>query len=200
MKLEWRTNPSFVNSVISMVARSTGSTHVAPRRYSRGGGGSNGTSIGTQRLQAGAEVLEGSLREPGADAAGEHELVAVEAPDEQCAERRRPVTGALRVTADDDVDTRPVLDLAPVRRALAGLVGGAEPLRHHALEALRRGGGEQCFSLADTVGRHHPVVAGVDEVEQQPPAVLVRQTDRVVAVDREHVEDVERRLASRGAG
>ena len=44
--------------------------------------------LGAQRLQAGAEDLERPLREPGADAAGEHEDVAVEAPDEQRAERR----------------------------------------------------------------------------------------------------------------
>ena len=56
------------------------------------------------------------------------------------------------------------------------------------------GGGQQLGAIADAMGGHHPVVAGLDEIGQQPPSILVRQLDRVLSLDREHIEDVERDL------
>ena len=53
---------------------------------------------------------------------------------------------------------------------------------------------EQLLPTADAMRRHRPVLARLDELAEQPPALLVRQADHVVALDRQHVEDEERGL------
>ena len=56
---------------------------------------------------------------------------------------------------------------------------------------------EQRLAVADAVRRHQPVVARFDELVEQPAALLVRQLDRVGAVDGEHVEQLEDGLPGR---
>ena len=69
-----------------------------------------------------------------------------------------------------------------------------EALRHHALELPLDGRRQQLVPTADAMCRHRPVLARLDELAEQPPPLLVRQADHVVALDRQHVEDEQRGL------
>ena len=177
-----------MNSVISTSARSSGRTQVAWRVYSRGGVGVNGQSAVRRSSNRRPHHFQRALAETGTDASGEHEVVTRRTADQDRSERGVPVAAAGREPADHDLDLNPVLDLAPVRRAATRLVDAAEPLGHDTFELLRSGGGDQRGAVADVVGGHDPVPAGCDHLGEQSPPLLVRQRDRVAAVDLEDVE------------
>ena len=96
--------------------------------------------------------------EPGPDAAGEHQAVAVLPPDEQRTERRRTVALAVGVSADHHVDASAVLDLHQFGRALAEpdrCFRGAWPSRLRG--PAHRSPPARSAPLADPVARHDPV-------------------------------------------
>ena len=209
MKLDWRTRPMLVNSVSSISARSSGRTHVASRQVLARRARVERALGGGQGAQPPAQVVERRLVEPGAHAAGELQAAVVARPaDEQRPERPGAVAAAGAEPADHHLGADPVLDLAPLLGALARRVGGAEALGHHPFQAALGGGGHQRRAVTDAVRRHEPVGARFDEAGEQLAALLVRQADRVGAVDREHVEHVEhglgvvalQRLEARPAG
>ena len=108
-----------------------------------------------------------------------------EAPDEQRAERRRPVAGARRVAADHDLDLESVLDLAPVSRALPGGTWLPSRLAITPSSPWATVASTRAAPSPTRWRRHDPVRARLDDVGEQPPPVLVGQVDRVVAVDDE---------------
>ena len=160
---------------------------------------------GTRRCAgpaAGRQLVEPALREPGADAAGERQhAVDVEPPDEQRAEAGRAVAGARRVAADDDLGPAAVLDLAPVLgpRARAGTCVPRRLAITPSSSWATVASSSACPSPMRWAG-----TAQLDPASSTSPSSRRRssygQADRVVAVDRQHVEHVQRGLRARGAG
>ena len=121
--------------------------------------------------------------------------VAVEAADEQRTERAGAVAAAGGEAADHDLDAAPVLDLAPVRRALAGHVGRARAASPSRLRAparrWRRAAPPRRRSGAPTRTSCRPARRAGRAAGGGPRTA---ELDRVVAVDLEHVEHHQRRL------
>ena len=187
MKLAWRTKPSLVNSAISTVRREH---RLDPRRAPAVGASAAAGRTGSRRVRSARSraVSVSSVRvvEAGADAAGERAaspLPAIGTPTSSAPNVDGAVAVARGVPADRQLDPSAVLDLAPVLRPRARPVGGAEPLGHHAFEALRSRVASSSASPSPTrYGGHHPVVARFDELVEQAAPVLVGQVDRVGAV------------------
>ena len=188
-----------MNSAISTVAVSTGSTHVAPRRYAVGGGGSNGqSSVLIERSRSVSDCSSAWLKPvPTPPANARAVLTGDRLADEQRPERAGSVAVAGGEPADRQVDAAAVLHLAPVLGPLAGPIGRAELLGDHAFEALDPCRLEQRLAVADAVRRDHPVVARFDELFEQAASILVRQVDRVGAADGQHVEQLQHGLPLR---
>src|SRR5438067_849564 len=131
--------------------------------------------VGGEPPKLGEERLEQLAVEPCAHAAGEVQPGTVVVAEQHGRERVLTRAGAPGPAADHELLLAPHLDLAPRRRALAGLVRAAEPLGHDAFELAFTGGVEQLPAAADVMGGDDPVIARCDDIGEEPAPVLVGQ-------------------------
>ncbi len=160
-----------MNSVISIVARSSGRIHVAPLRYGGGGGGSNGHSAtASERICAVSDSSRRWLKpvptppantntSPSKRPTSSEPKVPVRLPSPVV---NPPITTSTR---------RRFLTLRQFGERLPGTYGRPESLRHHAFEILLVGGVEQ--------GLHRRRSGGPRRTSCRP----ARRADRAVAAD-----------------
>ena len=145
----------------------------------------NGEAGISSAVQPVAQIQQQLGVEPGADLAGEHEIVGLEVADEQCAQAD---PAALRIgePADDELLRRLAFHLQPVRRAPV-LVRRVAPLRDDALPPLAAG----ALPRLRIVERQHAVEGRLQrQLIEQRAARVERQRGDVASVEPHDVEDV----------